>query len=171
MPPCGPLARTLTALWALPVITAACASNTGRGGAASSGLESPSVTAIQTTQESTVADIRIAIAGETISGHLYDNPTARDLAQRLPTTLTFHDFNHVEKIARLAQPLTTQGVPAGDDPEVADIGYYAPTQDLVLYYGDVGYWSGIIRVGQFDSNQLALVQNQPDGSDITIEND
>ncbi len=118
-----------------------------------------------------MANIRIVIAGQPISGRLYDNPTARELAQWLPMTLTFHDFNRVEKVAALAEPLTTEGVPAGDDPEVADIGYYAPTRDLVLYYGDVGYWNGIVRVGQFDSNQLALVQNQPDGFAVTIEND
>ncbi|WP_204836957.1 cyclophilin-like fold protein [Mycobacteroides salmoniphilum] len=118
-----------------------------------------------------MATIHIVIAGQTISAHLYDNPTARELAQRLPMTLTFRDFNRLEKIASLPEPLTTQGVPAGDDPEVADIGYYGPTQDLVLYYGDVGYWNGIVRVGQFDSNQLTLVQNQPDGFHVTIEND
>lgn len=168
---CARSARTLAALHALPVIAAACTSNTERGGGASSRPESPSVTDIQTTQESTVATIHIVIAGQRISAHLYDNPTARELAQRLPMTLTFRDFNRVEKIASLPEPLTTQGVPAGDDPEVADIGYYAPTQDLVLYYGDVGYWNGIVRVGQFDGNQLTLVQNQPDGFHVTIEND
>jgi hypothetical protein len=53
--------------------------------------------------------------------------------------LPFRDLNRVEKIAKLARPLTTDGVPEGGDPEIADIGYYAPSQDLVLYYGDVGH--------------------------------
>ena len=59
--------------------------------------------------------------------------------------------------------------PEGDDPEIADIGYYAPSQDLVLYYGDVGYWNGIVRIGRFDSDQLSLVEDQPDGFDVTLE--
>lgn len=118
-----------------------------------------------------MAGIRIVVAGQAIQARLCDNPTAREFAQRLPMTLTFHDFNRLEKITALPEPLTTQGVPAGDDTKVADIGYYAPEQDLVLYYGDVGFWNGIVCLGQFDSNQLALVQNQPDGFDVTIEND
>jgi hypothetical protein len=44
--------------------------------------------------------------------------------------LTFRDLNRVEKIAKLPRPLTTEGVPDGDDPEIADLGYYAPTQEL-----------------------------------------
>ena len=66
-------------------------------------------------------------------------PLPSDLIDQLPLTLRFRDFNHVEKIAKLPRPLTMEGVPAGDDPEINDIGYYAPSGDLVLYYGDVGY--------------------------------
>jgi hypothetical protein len=36
------------------------------------------------------------------------------------------DLNDVEKIAMLPRPLTVEDVPDGDDPEIADIGYYAP---------------------------------------------
>ena len=57
---------------------------------------------------------------------LSDNPTARALADRLPLTLSFRDLDGVEKIAKLAEPLTTDGVPDGADPDIADIGYYAP---------------------------------------------
>jgi hypothetical protein len=85
--------------------------------------------------------------------------------------LTFRDLNQVEKVARLPLPLTTEGVPDGDDPEIADIGYYAPSEDLVLYYGDVGYWNGIVRIGQFDSEQIDFVGRQADGFTVTIERD
>jgi hypothetical protein len=78
-------------------------------------------------------------------------------------------LNQVEKIAKLPRPLTTEGAPEGDNPEIADIGYYAPSQDLVLYYGDVGYWNGIVRIGQFDSDQIDFVERQPDGFEVTIE--
>jgi hypothetical protein len=47
------------------------------------------------------------------------------------------------------------GVPAGDDPEINDIGYYAPSGDLVLYCGDVGYWNGIVRIGRLDAADMA----------------
>ena len=117
-----------------------------------------------------MTNIRILIAGQPpVEAQLADNPTARDLAEQLPTTLTFRDLNRVEKIAKLPRPLTTDGVPEGDDPEIADIGYYTPTQDLVLYYGDVGYWNGIVRIGHYDTDQLRLVGSQPDGFEVTIQ--
>jgi hypothetical protein len=66
------------------------------------------------------------VTRQPVRGALSDSPTARELAARLPITLSFHDLNGNEKIARLPAPLT----PDGADPDIADIGYYAPTQDL-----------------------------------------
>jgi hypothetical protein len=114
-------------------------------------------------------DIRILVAGRPVRARLADNPTARALADQLPLTLPFRDLNGVEKVAQLPQRLTTDGVPEGADPDVADIGYYAPTQDLVLYYGDVGYWNGIVRIGRYDEGQSAHLGDQPDGFDVTVE--
>jgi hypothetical protein len=113
--------------------------------------------------------IRIAVDGQTRTAQLADTATARDLLDQLPLTVSFRDFNGVEKIAALPRPLTTDGVPAGADPDINDIGYYAPTGDLVFYYGDVGYWNGIVRIGRFDDGDLELIERQPDGFDVTIE--
>jgi hypothetical protein len=60
--------------------------------------------------------------------------TARDLIAQLPLTLSFRDFNGVEKIAQLPRKLSMDGAPAGDDPFPRDIGYYNPSGDLVFYY-------------------------------------
>lgn len=100
--------------------------------------------------------IRVIVGSETLTGRLWDNPTARDLIAQLPLTLTFRDFNGVEKIAQLPRKLTVEGVPAGDDPSPLDIGYYAPSRDLVFYYDDVGYFTGIVRLGQFDGSMDAI---------------
>jgi hypothetical protein len=62
-----------------------------------------------------------------------------------------------------------EGVPAGDDPEINDLGYYAPSGDLVFYYGDVGYFNGIVRVGRFSGHDMDVTERQPDGREITIE--
>src|SRR2546430_15605790 len=96
--------------------------------------------------------IRITTGTLVLTGHLHDSPTARDLLTQLPLTLAFRDLNGVEKIARLPRALTMDGVPAGDDPDIRDIGYYAPTNNLVLYYGDVGYWNSIVRIGRYDGS-------------------
>jgi hypothetical protein len=119
-----------------------------------------------------VTAIRITVADQTLTAELADNPTAQDLAGQLPLTLRFRDFNRVEKIAELPQPLTMECVPAGDDPEINDIGYYAPSRSLVFYYGDVGYWNGIVRIvriGRFHDSDIDLIERQPDGFDVTIE--
>jgi hypothetical protein len=62
-----------------------------------------------------------------------------------------------------------EGVPAGDDPEINDLGYYAPSGDLVFYYGDVGYFNGIVRIGCFSGQDMDVIERQPDGREITIE--
>jgi hypothetical protein len=61
------------------------------------------------------------------------------------------------------------GVPAGDDPDINDIGYYAPSGDPVLYCGDVGYWNGIVRIGRLDAADMGLIERQLDGFELTID--
>jgi hypothetical protein len=109
------------------------------------------------------------IIGDTVlTGRLWNNATARDLIAQLPLTLTFRDFNELEKISQLPRKLSMDGVPTGDDPFPRDIGYYAPTGDLVFYCGDVGYFNGIVRIGQFDGNMDAITSQTGDFS-ATIE--
>ncbi len=112
--------------------------------------------------------IKITVEGTLITARLADNATARDLAAQLPLRLTFKDFNQVEKIGALPRPLSMEAVPAGADPKVGDIGYYAPSGDLVFYYGDVGYWNGIVRIGRFDTT-MELIERQDDNFRVTIE--
>ena len=100
--------------------------------------------------------IRVIIGNTVLTGRLWDNATARDLIAQLPQTLSFSDFNSVEKIAQLPRKLSMDGVPAGDDPFPRDIGYYDPSGDLVFYYDDVGYFNGIVRIGQFDGAMDAI---------------
>jgi hypothetical protein len=99
---------------------------------------------------------------------LDDNATARELAGQLPLTLTVRDHNGVEKTAPLPRPLVTDGAPEGHDPAAGDIGYYAPAGDVVLYYDDEApYFSGIVRIGEFDGDLDAL-RRLADGSSVTV---
>jgi hypothetical protein len=122
-----------------------------------------------TEEPDTVTAIRITVADQTITAQLANNPTAQDLAGQLPLTLTISDFNQVEKVAELPRPLTTDGVPAGADPDINDIGYYAPSRSLVFYYGDVGYFNGIVRIGRLNDRDTPLIEQQPDGTAVMIE--
>ena len=70
--------------------------------------------------------IRITVDDQVVTAELADNRTARDLPAQLPLTLNIRDFNRLEKVAKLPRPLTMEGVRAGDDLEINDLGYYAP---------------------------------------------
>lgn len=112
--------------------------------------------------------LRVVIGDTTLTGRLFDNATARDLASQLPMTLTFGDLHGVEKGAPLPRKLSVDGMPAGDDPQVGDLGYWAPDGNLVLYYGDVAYWNGIMRIGHLDGDMDALAALSGDFS-ATVE--
>ncbi len=98
--------------------------------------------------------MRIAI---TIDGHAFNailtaSPASRDLIQQLPQTIEMRDHGNVEKTGRLRRALSLQGQPRGADPAIGDVGYYAPGQDFVLYYGDQSYYNGIVVLGRLESD-------------------
>ncbi len=101
--------------------------------------------------------IRLIINGESTTATLDDNATARDFFSMLQLTLTLEDYASTEKIAYPPRKLSTQGAPAGIDPGVGDIAYYAPWGNLALYYKDFGYSSGLIRLGRFDDG-VAIIR-------------
>ena len=111
--------------------------------------------------------IRITIGEQRFQATLSDSATARDLIAQLPVTIDMVDHGAVEKTGPLPSPLSLGGQPAGADPDVGDVGYYAPGNDLVLYYGDVGYWDGIIRIGSVTEG-MSSIARQPDGFTATI---
>ena len=101
--------------------------------------------------------IRMTIDGRAATATLYDNATARDFFSLLPLTLTLEDYASTEKIAYPPRKLSTLDAPAGIDPDVGDITYYAPWGNLALFYKDFGYSSGLIRLGRFD-NGVGIIQ-------------
>ena len=92
-------------------------------------------------------DIQVTIDNQTFQATLTDSAAARDLMAQLPVTLDMRDHGGVEKTGPLPSPLSLDGQPEGADPEVGDVGYYAPGNDLVLYYGDQSYFPGIVVLG------------------------
>ncbi|WP_308113630.1 cyclophilin-like fold protein [Arthrobacter sp. ISL-30] len=98
--------------------------------------------------------------GDTVlTGRLWDNANARSLITQLPLTVNLRNHNGQEKTRHLPQVLSMDGMPEGDDPVPQDIGYYAPSGNIVFYYGDVGYWNGIARIGEFDSS-MDVIKDQ-----------
>jgi hypothetical protein len=101
-------------------------------------------------------EIRLTVNDTVVTATLLDNETARDFMSLLPLTLTLEDYAGTEKISGLPKRLSTEGAPAGSDPSVGDITYYAPWGNLAIFYRDFGYASGLIILGTIDNGMEAL---------------
>jgi hypothetical protein len=77
------------------------------------------------------------------------------------------DYAGTEKISYLPRRLSTEGAPAGSDPSVGDITYYAPWGNLAIFYRDFRYASGLVILGSIDFGMEAL--NVPGSVEVTIE--
>ncbi|MEZ4380327.1 MAG: cyclophilin-like fold protein, partial [Nannocystaceae bacterium] len=84
----------------------------------------------------------------------------RDLLALLPLTLHLRDYARTEKVSELPRRLSTEGAPAGVDPDVGDITYYAPWGNLAIFYRDFGYADGLVRVGRIDAGVDALARRR-----------
>lgn len=113
--------------------------------------------------------IQITIGDQQLGATLEDSAAARDLAAQLPVTVDMVDHGGVEKTGPLPSPLSTDGQPEGADPEVGDVGYYAPGNDLVLYYGDQSYFAGIVVLGRLDGDAASRIADLDGPVTATVE--
>jgi hypothetical protein len=99
---------------------------------------------------------------------MLDNETTRDFISLLPLTLPLTDYAGTEKTSDLPAQLSTSDAPAGTDPQIGDITYYAPWGNLAIFYNDFGYSQGLVKLGHIDSgiDELAGIS---DGREVTIE--
>lgn len=113
--------------------------------------------------------IAIRADGKSYVVDLYDNPTANDLLTKLPLSLNVTNYpGYDEKVIRLAQPLSMEGAPKGDEPLIPEVGYYSPGQWIAVYYGYIGYWDGKVPLGQIRATNSEISSIQENGT-ITIE--
>jgi hypothetical protein len=111
-------------------------------------------------QQAQTMKIRIDVNGTRVTATLDDNATAIDFVALLPLTLTLKDYNGTEKISNLPKKLSTDDVPAGVDPSVGDIAYYAPWGNLAIFYKDFGYSRGLVKLGRIDSRADVLQRRE-----------
>ncbi|MDC7228755.1 MAG: cyclophilin-like fold protein [Sphaerochaetaceae bacterium] len=94
--------------------------------------------------------------------HLFDNPTSRNLVRMLPLTLTFKDYASTEKVAYLAEELSTENAPDGYEPTAGDLTLYAPWGNLALFYRDFSYSRGLIPIGTIEVGSEKLLKMKED---------
>lgn len=100
--------------------------------------------------------IKITIEDTELTATLIDSKTTQDFIALLPLTLTLEDYESTEKISYLPNRLSTEDAPAGVDPSIGDIAYYAPWGNLAIYVRDFGYSDGLVLLGKIDGDIDAL---------------
>ena len=120
-------------------------------------------------QQEDPMEIDITIGEQRFQATLTDSAAARDLIAQLPVTLDMVDHGAVEKTGPLPAPLSLDGQPEGADPDVGDVGYYAPGNDLVLYYGDQSYYHGIVVLGRLNGDAAQRISGLHGSITATVE--
>jgi hypothetical protein len=66
-------------------------------------------------------------------------------------------------------PLSLEGQPEGADPDVGDVGCYAPGNDLVLCYGDQSYFPGIVVLRRTEPDAAERIADMDGSVTATLE--
>ncbi len=95
-----------------------------------------------------------------------DNATTRDFLSMLPMTLSFEDYNGMEKITYPPRGFTTTGN-TGMKPEVGDLFSFIPWSNLGFFYetGSLGFSDKLVRIGKTDDIEGIM---KLDGQQVTI---
>ncbi len=141
-------------------------SGTSSGGASRATAPPPGDTAAAQEEP---RKIRITINDQRLQATIFDSTAGRDLLAQLPLTVDMVDHGAVEKTGPLPAPLSLDGQPDGADPDVGDVGYYAPGNDLVLYYGDQSYYPGIVILGRLDGAAARRIADLDGAVTATVE--
>ncbi|WP_404388761.1 cyclophilin-like fold protein [Humibacillus xanthopallidus] len=133
------------------------------------GPSSDTPTATPSADEEKRMRIEITIGGQRFRATLTESAAARDLIAQLPVTIDMGDHGGVEKTGPLPSPLSLDGQPEGADPDTGDVGYYAPGQDLVLYYGDQSSFPGIVVLGTLEGDAAQQISELAGSVTATVE--
>lgn len=124
--------------------------------------------AIQKSSAQDEKAIKFIVGEQEFPAVLYDTPAANALYAQLPLTLTFEDFNSIEKIAYIDIKLPTEGEKMEFDPNVGDLCLYAPWGNLSLFYKDFRNSQGLVSLGKLNDG-IEFFAGQEDDFAVRIE--
>jgi hypothetical protein len=139
------------------ILTATIAGVIALGCAAARGADDRAPARGTPSEKTSPVKISIKLDEKTLTATLHDNATSKDFVSLLPLRLTLKNYAATEKVSDLPKRLSTEGAPAGSDPDVGDIAYYAPWGNLAIFYKDFGYSNGLIILGKIDGDVDALM--------------
>lgn len=106
--------------------------------------------------------VKFILGEQEFSAILYDTPTANALYKRLPLTLTFEDFNGIEKIAYLDSKLPTEEEKQEFTPNAGDLCLYAPWGNLSIFYKEFRKSQGLVPLGHLNSGIDFIAEQNTD---------
>jgi hypothetical protein len=170
----APRAAVCAALLTFAVVTLAGCGDAAQSGDTGVGTPSASTSpsgaeASPGQEEPMKIHIVIVIGDQRFRATIFDSAAGRDLIAQLPLTIDMTDHGSVEKTGPLSRPLSLDGQPDGADPDPADVGYYAPGDDLVFYYGDQSYHPGIVIIGRLDGDAASRIADMDGDITATVE--
>ena len=112
--------------------------------------------------------ICLSIGNDVLYATLEDNSAARSLYAMLPLTLSFEDYNGIEKIAYPAEALDTSDAPSSCDPDIGTLALYAPWGNLSIFYRDFRFSEGLVPLGVIEGDE-SIFSAQQEALVITIE--
>ena len=121
------------------------------------------------TDDGSDMQIHLTLGDRQFAATLDDSAAADDLLAQLPVTIDMTDHGGVEKTGPLPSPLFLDGQPEGADPDVGDLGYYAPGNDLVLYHGDQSSFPGIVVIGRLERGAAEQIARMDGSVTVTVE--
>jgi hypothetical protein len=167
--PLTPMALTRTMLTAPPTIVLTALLATGCGDNGGTARDERAADGGPTEKQENRMDLEITVRNQSFGATLQDSAAARDLVAQLPVTVEMTDHGGVEKTGPLPGPLSLEGQPEAADPDVGDLGYYAPGNDLVLYYGDQSSFAGIVVLGRMDDDAAERIADLEGPVTVTVE--
>ena len=123
------------------------------------------------TDTSGVVRIRLTIGDRAATATLDDTTPARDFAAMLPVTISMHDLFGREKPGGLLREVDIGGATREYRYEVGEIAYWAPGNDIAIFYADDGQpipQPGLVRLGTIDTG-LDVIAGGGDNFELTIE--
>jgi hypothetical protein len=118
-----------------------------------------------------VVHIRLIIGDRAATARLDDRAPARDFAAMLPVTIAMRDLLDREKPGRLPRQLDIAGASREYRYEVGEIAYWAPGNDIAIFYADDGQsipQPGLVRLGTVDAG-LDVIATAGSAFDMSIE--
>lgn len=139
----------------LSVFLAACTGNTADvmetfAGRAETGPEAETDERATGKEEGAkVENLKIRVSGndQVAVFELNDSRAARSLYEQLPLTVQVENYGGNEKIFYPPQKLETEDTHLTDGGEAGGLAYFAPWNDVVMYYGSFGPYSGLYELG------------------------